>query len=135
MNFFPEEKDFWGDLLKDEVEHSSFLKDPSFLRINKKLPIQVESPSVSFIAKTLEFAQNTSQHIISHPISLKEALNITLKLEESIVETYTNELIADIKAMNEKKYFMDFQRMLFEEKGHINKVRTMMMRKGYLNLS
>ena len=131
INLFPEEKDFWRDLLKDELEHSSFLKDTDFLRIVNKLPIKVESPSVPFIENTLEFAHNTSKHIISNPISLQDALNITLKLEESMVETYTNELIADVKAFNNKTYFMNFERMLSEERGHINKVRNMIIEKGY----
>jgi rubrerythrin len=135
MNLFPEEKDFWRDLLKDEVEHSSFLKDTDFLQIINKLPIHVESPSVSVIEKTLAFTQNTIRHITSNPISLIDALNITLKLEESMVETYTNVLIADLKAINDKTYFMNFEKMLFEEKGHINKVRNMMISKGYLDLS
>ena len=134
INLFPEEEEFWGDLLKDEFDHLNFLKNTDFLNTINKLPIKVESPSVPLIEKTLEFAHKTSEHIISNPISLKDALDITLKLEESIVESYTNTLIADLKALNNKTYFLDFEKLLSEERGHINKVRNMMISKGYLSL-
>jgi hypothetical protein len=52
-----------------------------------------------------------------------------------MVETYTNVLIADSKAVDDKSYFMDLEKMLFEERGHINRIKNMMIGKGFLKIS
>lgn len=135
MKLFPEEKDFWEGLYRDEIDHSSFLQDASSLMIFSELPTQVQPPSVPFIVKTLEFTQNLKKQILLSPISLEDALHIALKLEETMVETYTNELIADSKSIDDKSYFMDLEKMIIEERGHINKIKNMMLGKGFLKIS
>ena len=135
MKLFPGDKDFWEGLQRDEIDHSSFLQDASSLMIFSELPTQVQQPSVSFIVKTLEFTQNIKKQILLNPVSLEDALHIALKLEEPMVETYTNVLIADSKAVDDKSYFMDLEKMLFEERGHINKIKNMMIGKGFLKIS
>ena len=135
IKLFPNEKDLWEGLFKDEIDHSSFLKDAASLGIFSRLPIQAQPPSIPFIEKTLEFAQSMNKRIMLNPVSFEDALSIALKFEESIVETYANELIADFKADEDKSYFMDVEKMLIEERGHINKIRNMMIKKGFLKLS
>jgi rubrerythrin len=135
MKLFPGEKDFWEGLYRDEIDHSSFLQDASSLMIFSELPPQAQPPLVSFIVKTLEFTQNTKKQILLNPISLEDALHIAWKLEETMVETYTNVLITDSKAIDDKSYFMDLEKMLFEERGHINKIKNMMIGKGFLKIS
>jgi rubrerythrin len=135
IKFFPEEKDFWEGLLNDEIDHSSFLKDAASLDVFSRLPKQAMPPSIPFIEKTLEFAESVRKRIMLNPVSFEDALNIALKFEESMVETYTNELIADFKADNEKSYFMNIEKMLTEERGHISKIKNMMIKKGFLRFS
>lgn len=135
MKLLPEEKNFWEGLHRDEIDHSSFLQDASSLMVFNEIPTQVQPPSLSFIVKTLEFTQNIKQQILLNPVSLEEALHIALKLEETMVETYTNELIADSKSIDDKSYFMDLEKMIFEERGHINRIKSMMIERGYLKVS
>jgi rubrerythrin len=135
VKLFPKEKDFWEGLVNDEMDHSSFLKDASSLNLINGHPLQAQPPLIQFIVKTLEFAESVRKRIMSNPISLEDALNIALKFEESMVESYANELIADFKADDKESYFINLQKMLNEERGHINKVRNMMIKKGYLKLS
>lgn len=132
---FPDEKDFWEGMLHDEIDHSSFLKDAASLDMFRKLPHHARPPSISFIEKTLEFAQSVSRRIMLNPVSFGDALNIALKFEESMVETYTNELIAELKSDDDESYFMNIEKMLVEERGHVSKIKNMMIQKGLLRFS
>ncbi|MHA2010161.1 MAG: hypothetical protein ACW980_22830 [Promethearchaeota archaeon] len=132
---FPDDKDFWEGLLNDEIDHSSFLRDAASLHVLSELPLQAQPPSIPFIEKALEFAESVNRRIMLNPISLEDAFNIALKFEESMVETYTNELIADFKANDNKSYFMNIEKMLTEERGHVSKVKNMMIKKGFLRFS
>jgi rubrerythrin len=135
MKLFPNEKDFWESLVKDEFEHSSFLKDAESLKVIDYLPSEAQPPLIPFIVKTLEYAQITHKRIMCNPVSLEEALNIALTLEQSMVETYTNELIADSHADNNKSYFRDVEKMIIGERGHISKIKNLMIKKGFLQTS
>jgi rubrerythrin len=134
MRMFPNEKEFWEDLVKDEADHFAVFKDPDFFKVLSKLPEEAQPPPMPYIEKTLEFIKSMRKHIMLSSISLEDALNIALKLEESLVETYMNELIADFKSDSNESYFT-LEKMLAEERGHITKVRNMMMKNGYLKIS
>lgn len=135
VKMFPEEKTFWEELLKDELEHRDFLKDAEFLKMFSKLPRQLHPPSHQFIVNTLKFLKNISREITHNPLALKEALEIALKIEETMVETFSNELIADLKTMDADTYAPDLEKMLIEERGHISKVKNKMVQKGFLKVS
>ena len=57
-SMFPEEKAFWEDLLSDETEHASFLIDAFDLEVDAALPPNIKPPSLPFVVKTLEYANN-----------------------------------------------------------------------------
>lgn len=134
IQLFPNEKIFWEGLLNDEIEHASFLKASASFDVFSRLPLQAQPPSIPFIAKTLEFAESLKKRLMN-PISFKEALDIGLKFEESLVETYTNEFIAAFKAPDDKSYLMNIEKILNEEKGHLSKIKNMMLNKGFLKFS
>jgi rubrerythrin len=135
MKLLPEEKDFWESILNDEIDHSSFLKDAAALDMFQKLPLQAQPPSIPFIEKTLEFVQSVNTRIMSNPVTFEDALTIALQFEESMVETYTNELLADIQSDDDKSYFMNVKKMLTEERGHVSKIKNKMIKKGFLKFS
>jgi rubrerythrin len=54
---------------------------------------------------------------------MKNALKLALKLEESMVETYSNELIAKLLSCDDES---SYKKLLADEKKHIDKVRKMM---------
>lgn len=135
IQLFPDEKDFWEGLLNDEIDHTAFLKDAFSSDVFSRLPQQAQPPSIPFIHRSLEFAQSVKKRIMLNPVSFEEALDIALKFEESMVETYTNELIAAFKASDDKSYLMNIENMLNEEKGHISKIKNMMLKKGFLRFS
>jgi len=81
--------------------------------------------------RTKTFITNISNQINFSPVSLEDALKMALKIEETMVEAFTNELIANLSPSDNKA----FLELLMEEKTHIAKVKNMMIQKGFLKLS
>jgi len=130
---FPEEKDFWEGLLSDEAEHASFLIDAFDLEEDAALPTTIKPPTLPFVVKTLEFANGISSRIRSAPVSLEEALKLALTLEETMVEAFVNDIIGSL--LIDASLDTELQDMLDAEKEHVQKIREMMIKKGFMKLS
>lgn len=131
-DFFPEHRSFWEDLYRDELEHSFWLSDSNHTEAIDLLPSEDLLPSMEVIERTLSFALGKSEYIRSNPVTFEEALNLALQLEESMVETFTNELAANLFASDYKSLS---RKIITAEKLHINKIEDMMIGKGFLQLS
>jgi rubrerythrin len=81
------------------------------------------APSMHEIKKSLKLTESVNKRISDDPISMKNALKLALKLEESMVETYSNELIAQLLTCDDDA---SYKKLLADEKKHIDKVRKMM---------
>jgi len=123
IQILPKHKEFWEGLLNDEREHIAFLGDVKTLGLVTELEKMDFAPSMQEVKKTLKLSESISKRISEEPISFKNALKLALRLEESIVETYSNELIAKLLSCdNEASY----QKLIDNEKEHIDRVRRMM---------
>ncbi len=132
MQLFPEETIFWEDLVRDETAHASWLTDANYIESIDLLPSNEILPSMKQIENSLSFAENRRVHIKSNPITFEEALMIALKLEETTVETFANELKANLFASD---YRSLSEKLLIAEKLHIDKIKGMMIKKGFLQLT
>jgi len=132
MDFFPEDKIFWQDLYRDELEHSYWLSDALNVESIDLLPSKDLLPSMGIIESTLLFVRRKMNYIKFNPVTPEEAFKIALKLEESMIETFTNELTANIFASD---YESLNNRIIAAERLHINKIEDMMIGKGFLQLS
>lgn len=132
MDLFPKEKPFWQDLYRDELEHSYWLSDVSFAESIDLLPSTDLLPSMKLVESTFKFTNRTISHTKTNPVTLEEALKTALKIEESMVETFTNELRANLLASD---YASLSEKLITAEKAHINKIEDMMISKGFLQVS
>ena len=132
MQLFPEERKFWENLHKDEIRHSLFLVEAGAVGLFNAFKDSETLLTIPLIHKTLSFAEKISVHVQSNPVSLEDALKIALKLEESIVETFANDMIAVFSSGETK---VSIQNMLAEEKEHIDKIRNKMIEKGYMKVA
>lgn len=123
MKKFLDKKDFWKELCDDEINHLSFLNDVKSLGLIDVMQKIKSSPSLSIINETVKMADDLNAKIIADSISLKKALSMALKLEESIVETYTNEIIANLISCEDES---SYKKLVADEKKHINKIKKMM---------
>lgn len=132
MDIFPDEKLFWQDLYRDELEHSFWLSSGSHSEAIDLLPSKDMLPSIDLVAMTLSFVEEKVRHVRSNPVTFEEALRTALKIEESMVEIFTNEITAnllatDYKSLNDK--------LITAEKLHVNKIEEMMISMGFMQLS
>ena len=125
MHIFPENIEFWKSMLDDERDHISFLSDVKSLGLLNEIEKMDVKPSIIIINKTIKLAKNVSDDISMGSISLKDALAKTLKLEESMVETYTNKLIAKLLSCDDEP---SFEKLVTDEKTHVDKIKNMMMK-------
>jgi len=121
MQIFPDKKEFWKNLFDDEIEHLSFLNDVTSLGLIDEIEKIDFLPSMSVINKTLKLADTITEQITTSSISLEDALKMMLKLEKSLVETYTNKLIARLISCDEG----GGEKLIIDEKTHIDKIQEM----------
>ena len=128
---FPQEKDFWDGLYKDEKRHISFLIEIADSGRFDEMQTADLGFSMPMLDRTEKFITNINTHIGNNPVSLEEALDMAFQMEETKVEAFTNELIANLSAADSTA----FLQLLMEEKTHIAKIKNMMIEKGFLKLS
>jgi len=123
MKKFPEKKEFWKELVDDEINHLSFLNDIRSLGLIDVMQKIDSLPPAAIIDETLKMADGLTAKITEDSLSLKRALVMALKLEESMVETYTNKLIANLISCEDE---VSYKKIVADEKKHIKKIRKMM---------
>ena len=123
MQVFPENKKFWQARLNDEREHSALLTDVKSQGLITEMEKMDLPPSMQVIRSTLKMVDKVNKRISDEPISMKNALKLALKLEESIVEIYTNELIADLLTCENGA---SLEELINGEKKHVDRIRKEM---------
>jgi len=132
MQLFPDEKLFWTDLYLDEIDHASWLTKASYTGMIDLLPSRELIPALELVDSSVRFAEERKKEIRSKALSFEDALNMALKLEETMVETFANELIANVLSVD---YESLSDRIIISEKAHISKIEDMMVKRGFLQLS
>jgi len=128
---FPEEKAFWQDLYEDEKNHTSFLIESADRGNFDEMQAADLGFSMPLLDRTQQFIANIMNQIKLNPISLEDALNTALKIEETTLEAFTNELMACLSPSDKNA----FLQILMQEKTHIAKIKNKMIDKGFLKLS
>jgi len=129
---FPGEKNFWEDLSQDEDEHASWLRNVNFFEMIDLLPSEDMLPTRELIQTSLKFAESKNRYLRSNPVELEDALQLALRLEETMVEVFANHLIANVLSTS---YESLSQKLIMAEKVHIGKIEDLMIAKGFLQLS
>jgi len=123
MQVFPEKKDFWGSLLNDVMEHIAFLSDVKSFELSDDLEKVDLLPTMPMIDKTLKLAEDVNEKIKSNSVTFKDALSMTLEIEESMVKTYINKIVAKLLSCADEESCEKFYK---DEKSHVEKIRIMM---------
>jgi hypothetical protein len=132
MDILPDEKSFWQDLYRDELEHSFWLKSGSRSEVIELLPSKKLLPSMEHITKTLVFVEGKIVQVKTGPVTFETALRTALEIEESMVEIFTNEITANLLATDHKSLN---EKLIAAEKIHVTKIEDMMISKGFMQLS
>jgi hypothetical protein len=132
MDLLPDERLFWQDLYRDELEHSFWLTSGSRSEAIELLPSKKLLPSMEHITKTLAFVEGKIAHAKTSPVTFEAALMTALEIEESMVEMFTNEITANVLATDNESLN---DKLIAAEKIHVTKIEDMMINRGFLQLS
>jgi len=121
---FPDHKDFWQDLAKDELRHAGWVK--RFYKAEKKDLIAFSEGKVNaYVMNTfIENLEKTIQRAENGEINLKMAISYTLDFERSLIEknVFTHFEIID------KKLAGIMTKLENETRRHVKKADDMMAR-------
>jgi len=132
MEIFPDERPFWLDLYKDELEHSFWLTSGTRSEVIELLPSNELLPSIEHITRTLVFVEGKIAQVKTNPVTFEAALTIALEIEKSMVEIFTNEITANLLATDHKSLN---DKLIAAEKIHVTKIEDMMISRGFVQLS
>lgn len=129
---FPDAKGLWEDLLMDERQHSESLTFGSTFEFFGEDEGQFLPPSMPMVKRTIDYAKGVAHRLEQgHFINLKEALDIALTLEQSSVEGFVEEIAPGIEGAIAE----GLDAILKDEREHIDKIRSFMIKKGYSRTS
>jgi rubrerythrin len=118
-NNFPEARSFFRELSKEEENHATVLAVARGYHRIGKLPERAVPSSLPEIYGTLDLARNIKDKVKSREISLEEAIEMSLSIENSKAEAYLQETL--IKERDER-VISNLKKLLIDEKSHIEKI-------------
>jgi len=116
---FPDDSEFWLQISKEENGHASILKNAKDLLFVDKFPIELILKSKKEIKNTLTEIKKIINYININNITVEDAFNIALKLEDSAAEKHY-ELFMNIATDDKIKKL--FQKLNDEDKNHYNRL-------------
>jgi rubrerythrin len=122
---FPEARDLWGQLALEEENHASILAIESRYANRGKLPDFVVPESLSHMKETLGLVSSVKAAVQSKNVSINEALEMSLKLEQTLEEGHLPDVMT---RETQSEIIARLQRLLTDTKSHITLIRDYMKR-------
>jgi hypothetical protein len=122
---FPEATDLWGELKRDEENHASILAIGSRYASLGKLPDFVVPDSLAHMRETLALVDRVKAAIQSKNVSIGEALEMSLKLEQTLEEGYLPDVM---RHETGSAIVARLQRLMTDTRSHILKIKDYMNR-------
>ncbi len=124
---FPEARELFRQLAEEEERHADILTiSAEFYNIDA-MSERIVPNSVAKIQESLDLADKMRREIAVKTISLHEALEMALELEESVAEMYFNELMTDT---SDEEIISHLQQYYKDEMKHTHRIRQYMLEKG-----
>lgn len=125
MKMFPSERDFWAQLALEEEDHARLYLAGDILQVTGEYS-GIKFPLPAFIGRTVEFAEQIKEEIWSRPITLKEALDMALKLEMTITESIIFEL-----PDNTSPVIANIRKIINDTESHVDRIEKLRIEKGF----
>jgi len=125
MLMFHAEADFWGQLAREEEDHARLYLAGDILKVIGEYA-GIQFPPAAFIEKTIEFTQQIRAQIESRPITLKEALDMALKLEKTIMES----IIFDLPN-SDNPVIRNLRKIFTDTESHVDRIERFRIEKGF----
>lgn len=124
----PEAKDLWYDLSLEEENHAAILVLGGKYNEMGVLPDNIVPSSMHGIKQTVDLVKETEKRAQSESLSLKAALDMSLKLEKTKEESYLPEILAK---ETDSEVISRLQQLLNDTKLHILRLSDYRKQKGF----
>lgn len=129
---FPDARELFQTLAEWEERHADIIAiGIQFNNIND-IPDIIVPDEMSLINITLGIAQDIKSRLQVSRITLKMALSMVLKLEESAGESYLQDVMTKQTDSDVILYLQQFYK---DEKTHAEMIKELMLKKGFLSLA
>jgi len=125
MLMFPDEAGFWGQLAREEEDHARLYLAGDILKVIGEYA-GIQFPPSAFIQKTIEFTQQIREQIETRPVTLKEALDMALKLENTIMESIVFNL-----PDSDNPVIRNLRKIFTDTESHIDRIENFRIEKGF----
>lgn len=125
MLMFPAEADFWGQLAREEEDHARLYLAGDILKVIWEYS-GIRFPPPAFIEKTIDFTRQIREQIASRPITLKEALDMALKLEKTLMES----IIFDLSD-SDNPVIRNLRKIFTDTESHVDRIERFRVEKGF----
>lgn len=126
-NRFDEARDFFSDLSREEVNHATILEVAGGYESAGKLPKDIVPVNLPNIFATLDFIVGVYDKVKGKDVSLKDALDLALAMENSKVESY---LMETLTKDTDDKVIHNLRKLLLDERSHIEKIQEFIQQRG-----
>jgi hypothetical protein len=124
---FPEAAEFWSDLAASEENHTTILLTFAGYHLVNRLPKSIVPDSTSEIDETFRLVDSVKKKTAKEVFSLKEALDMALRIEYSMGERYFQEVITQ---ETDSDIIRALRKMLTDEELHAAKIEKYMAERG-----
>ena len=128
-NMFPEARDLFQTLAEWEERHADIIAIGIEYNKVDEIPDIIVPYEMSLINLTLGIAQDIKARIGDARVTLRMALSMTLKMEESAAESYLQDLMTKQSDSEVISYLQQFYK---DEKTHAEMITELMLKKGFL---
>lgn len=118
---FPEAGAFWHDLALSEENHANILVAGAKYLMTGELPAYIVPDSQDQIDRTFKLVRDSKDEVNGDHLSLKEALSLALKIENSTAESYLQEVM---RSETDSPVIAKLQKIRKDELTHIEKIEN-----------
>jgi rubrerythrin len=129
-SMLPEARDFWDELAREEENHAAILAVGRGFQKAGKLTEEVVPVAfpMANIQGTIDLAREIKAKARDREISMEEALGMALSLEETLCESYFEEVRTN---KGDSRFAAALQRLLIHTRSHMEKIREVISKSGF----
>ncbi len=120
-------RDFWYSLEESEKKHVKILLAAGGYHLGGKMPASLVPPLLSEIDETYRLVNEMKNRVEGGILSLKDALELSLRVENAVGERYLQEVM---KKEDESFVIAELQRLYADEKLHSELISDFMKDRG-----
>ena len=129
---FPRVKSFWQGLALSEENHTKILLEASRLYSAGILNEDIVPTSLPHVYETFALVRDSKKKVEAATLSLKNAFDMALEIENSTGESYFQEVISQ---ETDSEVVSKLRDLLIDEELHKNKIQKVMNSMGFYNES